>query len=79
MLKNVMTNVTVNQAGQASGIVSTSIQIGSVLGGAIIGSIFFSFVESNTMPQAIAMAIASIGFFQLIGLIISVKYKQLNK
>lgn len=79
MLKNVMASVAVEQAGQASGIVSTSIQVGSVLGGAIIGTIFFSLVETTSMPKAIASSIAAIGVFQFIGLIIALKYTQLNK
>lgn len=78
MLKDVMTKVNTNQAGQASGIVSTSIQIGSVLGGAVIGSLFFSLAETTSMSIAIASAIAGIGIFQLVGLCIAFKYSQLK-
>lgn len=70
MLKNVMAEIVSHQAGQASGIVSTSIQVGSVLGGAVIGSLFFSIAQTADMPQAIAWAMASIGGFQVIGLIL---------
>ncbi|MBK1897019.1 MFS transporter [Chryseobacterium paridis] len=71
MLKNVMANIGDNEEGQASGIVSTSIQIGSVLGGAIIGSVFFSMAERVGASSAIAGAIATIGIFQIMALIIS--------
>lgn len=77
LLKKTMTTVSIQQAGQASGIISTSIQIGSVLGGAIIGSIFFTLTDVASPPIALATALTMIGFFQIIGLGITFTYKRL--
>ncbi|ASK29636.1 MFS transporter [Chryseobacterium sp. T16E-39] len=72
MLKNIMTDIKANEAGQASGIVSTGIQIGSVLGGAVIGSLFFSASEGIGM----SVATAAIGISQIVGLIIMFYYSK---
>lgn len=79
MLKNVMADISVSEAGQASGIVSTSIQIGSVLGGAIVGSIFFSFAGMFQMSNAIVAALVAIGGFQIISLIIAFNYSKQHR
>jgi EmrB/QacA subfamily drug resistance transporter len=78
MLKNVMADISTSEAGQASGVVSTSIQIGSVLGGAVIGSLFFSITEI-AQASAIVVALAAIGGFQIVGLIIAFNYSKQHK
>ncbi|MBT2622234.1 MFS transporter [Chryseobacterium sp. ISL-6] len=79
MLKNVMSDIAANEAGQASGVVSTAIQIGSVLGGAVIGSLFFSIAETTQMSDAIVIALSAIGGFQILGLIIAFNYSKQHK
>lgn len=79
MLKNVMSDIAANEAGQASGVVSTAIQIGSVLGGAVIGSLFFSIAEGTQMTDAIVVALSAIGGFQILGLIIAFNYSKQHK
>lgn len=68
MMRESIHPITLEQAGQASGLVSTLIQVGSVLGGAIVGTLFFSFGNSYGFPLALAAALATIGSVQIIGL-----------
>ncbi|QQU05332.1 MFS transporter [Myroides odoratus] len=68
MMKESILPITVEQAGQASGIISTIIQVGSVLGGAILGTVFFSLSETVGFPIAFAIALATIGTVQLFGI-----------
>ncbi|MFM9403332.1 MFS transporter [Myroides odoratimimus] len=73
MMKESIKSIAIDQVGQASGIVSTTIQVGSVLGGAVIGTIFFSLSSTLDYPNAFGIAIAVIGLVQIIGLRLSVK------
>lgn len=68
MMKEVMQHVKPDQVGQASGIVSTTIQVGSVLGGAIIGTVFFGLIDEMGTVVAFAVALATIGVVQIGGL-----------
>ena len=68
MMKESIKSIAIDQVGQASGIVSTTIQVGSVLGGAIIGTIFFSLSAVIGYPNAFAIAISVIGLIQLISI-----------
>ncbi|MCS4238476.1 MFS family permease [Myroides gitamensis] len=68
MMKESIRPITVEQAGQASGIISTIIQVGSVLGGAILGTVFFSLSETLGFPIAFATALVTIGTVQLFGI-----------
>jgi len=65
MMKQSIQSIELNQAGQASGIVSTVIQVGSVLGGAIIGTLFFSLAEIIGYSSAFALTISTIGIIQI--------------
>ncbi|MDM1370772.1 MFS transporter [Myroides marinus] len=67
MMKESIKMIEVNEVGQASGIVSTVIQVGSVLGGAIVGTLFFSLSTIIGVSNAFAIALATIGLVQLIG------------
>lgn len=69
MMKESIKMIEINEVGQASGIVSTVIQVGSVLGGAIVGTLFFSLSTIIDASSAFAIAIATIGLVQLIGVI----------
>lgn len=72
-MKESIKSIAVDQVGLASGIVSTTIQVGSVLGGAVIGTVFFSLSSTLDYPKAFGIAIAVIGLVQIIGLRLSVK------
>ncbi|MBB1137913.1 MFS transporter [Myroides sp. WP-1] len=67
MMRESIRTITLEQAGQASGIVSTIMQVGSVLGGAIIGTLFFSTAEIAGFSTALALALVTIGLVQLFG------------
>ncbi|WP_114821852.1 MFS transporter [Chryseobacterium sp. KLBC 52] len=68
MMRTAISLVSKDKAGQASGLVSISIQIGSVTGGAIIGTLFFNLIPILGFTEAFAAAIGMIGLFQLAGL-----------
>ncbi|WP_426478380.1 MFS transporter [Chryseobacterium sp. CBSDS_008] len=68
MMRTAISLVSRDKAGQASGLVSIGIQIGSVSGGAIIGTLFFNLIEVLGFTEAFAIAAGMIGIFQLIGL-----------
>ncbi|WP_413511748.1 MFS transporter [Myroides odoratus] len=67
LMRESIRTIAPSQAGQASGIVSTSIQVGSVLGGALIGTLFFSLSETIGFPPALALGFAAIGGAQVLG------------
>ncbi|MCJ7935894.1 MAG: MFS transporter [Chryseobacterium sp.] len=64
-----------DKAGQASGLVSIGIQIGSVTGGAVIGTLFFNIIPILGFSGAFAAATAMIGAFQLIGIAMNHRLK----
>ncbi|MBV8326610.1 MFS transporter [Chryseobacterium sp.] len=76
MMKTAISLVSKDKAGQASGLVSIAIQIGSVTGGAIIGTLFFNIVGILGFPAAFATAMAMIGSFQIIGTGINSRLKK---
>lgn len=68
MMRTAISFIAKDKAGQASGLISIGIQIGSVTGGAIIGTLFFNVVNVLSFPKAFSLAIAIIGVFQVIGI-----------
>lgn len=68
MMRTAISLVSKDKAGQASGLVSIGIQIGSVTGGAIIGTLFFNLIPIMGFVEAFAVAVGMIGAFQLAGL-----------
>lgn len=79
MMRESIRSIPTEHAGQASGIVSTTIQVGSVLGGAIIGTLFFSLAEKAGFSTALAFALVGIGAVQLIGFAFFIRNKKNNK
>lgn len=75
MMKESIKHVEISQAGQGSGIISTTIQIGSVLGGVIIGTLFFSLQSIIGYKLSFALALSTIGILQIPSIIF---LKQLN-
>jgi len=71
MMRKAIALISKEKAGQASGLISISIQIGSVTGGTIIGTVFFSAIEYWAFPKAFALAVLMIGAVQVIGILIN--------
>lgn len=79
MMRKTIALVSKEKAGQASGLISISIQIGSVIGGTIIGTVFFSAIESVGFPKAFALAVLLIAVVQTVGIFINrklLKYRE---
>lgn len=68
MMRTAISLVSRDKAGQASGLVSIGIQIGSVTGGAVIGTLFFNLIQVLGFTEAFVTAVGMIGAFQLIGI-----------
>ncbi len=68
MMRTAISLVSRDKSGQASGLVSIGIQIGSVTGGAIIGTLFFNLIKVMGFTEAFTVAIGTIGAFQCIGI-----------
>ncbi|WP_223598851.1 MFS transporter [Chryseobacterium sp. GVT01B] len=68
MMRTAISLVSKDKAGQASGLVSIGIQIGSVTGGAVIGTLFFNLIPILGFKEAFVAAVGMIGIFQLIGI-----------
>ncbi|MGC5743723.1 MFS transporter [Chryseobacterium sp. NFX27] len=79
MMREAIALIDREKAGQASGLISISIQIGSVTGGTIIGTVFFSTIESLGFPKAFALAVLMIALFQVAGVFINKKLLKHNK
>lgn len=71
MMRTAITFTTREKAGQASGLVSIGMQVGGVMGGAVIGTLFFNMIDVLGFPKAFAMSIGMIGAFQIIGMLIN--------
>lgn len=71
MMRKAIALVSKEKAGQASGLISISIQIGSVTGGTIIGTVFFSAIEYLGFSKAFAVAVVMIGAVQIVGIFIN--------
>lgn len=71
MMRKTIALISKEKAGQASGLISISIQIGSVTGGTIIGTVFFSTIEFVGFPKAFALAVLIIAAVQMIGITIN--------
>lgn len=76
MMRTAITFTSKEKAGQASGLISIAIQIGSVTGGAVIGTIFFNLIEILGFPKAFAVSIFMIGAVQVIGILINNRLRQ---
>lgn len=68
MMRTAISLVSKDKAGQASGLVSIGIQVGSVTGGAVIGTLFFNMIKVLGFSGAFAIAIGMIGIFQIFGI-----------
>lgn len=73
MMRTAIALVSKDRAGQASALVSISMQVGGVTGGAIIGTVFFSTIDTLSFPKAFALAILMIALFQITGVYINAK------
>ncbi|SDI36978.1 MFS transporter [Chryseobacterium jejuense] len=71
MMRTAITFTTKEKAGQASGLVSIGMQVGGVMGGAIIGTLFFNMINVLDFPKAFALSLLMIGAIQIIGLFVN--------
>lgn len=71
MMRTAITFTTKEKAGQASGLVSIGMQVGGVVGGAVIGTLFFNTISGLGFPKAFAIAIFMIGAVQMIGIAVN--------
>ncbi|MCS4302809.1 MFS transporter [Chryseobacterium sp. BIGb0232] len=76
MMQTAITFTTKEKAGQASGLISIGIQVGSVVGGAAIGTIFFNLIDLLGFPKAFAIAIFMIGAVQMIGILTNIRLRK---
>ncbi|RXM53055.1 MULTISPECIES: MFS transporter [unclassified Chryseobacterium] len=76
MMRTAINFTTKEKAGQASGLVSIGIQIGSVMGGAVIGTLFFNLISILGFPKAFAISIGMIGTIQIIGILVNSRLHQ---
>lgn len=77
VVRLVLADIPVATAGLAAGIVSTAIQLGSALGVAVIGTLFFSilpFVANYT--EAFMIALLLLGLLELVALYYGIKLKK---
>ncbi|MBL1222511.1 MFS transporter [Chryseobacterium sp. L7] len=79
MMRKAIGLINKEKAGQASGLISISIQIGSVTGGTIIGTLFFSTIELIGFTKAFALAVSAIAAVQITGILINTKLLQYSK
>ncbi|MGK6341428.1 MFS transporter [Chryseobacterium sp. DT-3] len=78
MMREAITLLGKEKAGQASGLISISIQVGSVTGGTIIGTVFFSTIDFLGFPRAFALASLMIAIVQVVGIFINKKLLKHN-
>ncbi|MBP2617621.1 MFS transporter [Chryseobacterium jejuense] len=71
MMRTAITFTTREKAGQASGLVSIGMQVGGVMGGAVIGTLFFNMIDVLGFPKAFALSICMIGAIQIIGIFVN--------
>lgn len=79
MMRQAISLISKEKAGQASGLISISIQIGSVTGGTLIGTLFFSSIEIVGFPKAFAAAVLMTAVFQIAGILINYKLRNNGK
>ncbi|MDP9959250.1 MFS transporter [Chryseobacterium lathyri] len=79
MMREAIGLISREKAGQASGLISISIQIGSVTGGTIIGTVFFSTIEFLGFPKAFALAVLMVAIVQIVGVFINKKLLKHSK
>ncbi|WP_160715086.1 MFS transporter [Chitinophaga solisilvae] len=68
MVRLAMVGMEEHMAGQASGMVSTAIQVGSVLGVALLGTLFFALLDRYTGIVAVTVTLACLACIQCVAL-----------
>ncbi|NIG55186.1 MFS transporter [Chitinophaga sp. Cy-1792] len=79
MLRQIMADVEVALAGQAAGIISTAIQVGSVTGTAVIGTLFFSLQEHFSYSRSIEIAFVALALVLFAGYLLAGNYSNSKK
>lgn len=66
-------------AGQAAGIVSTAIQVGGVMGVALLGTLFFALLEHCIAPTALGITLGCLATLELLGLALVISLSSSTK
>lgn len=64
LMKISMARMDEKMVGQASGIISTAIQLGSVLGGVLLGTLFFNLLPAFTFEKSIGLTLLFLAIIQ---------------
>ncbi|HVI48816.1 MAG TPA: MFS transporter [Chitinophaga sp.] len=72
MLRLVMGSAPLTFAGQASGIVSTAVQTGGVLGGAVLGTLFFTLSGFFSYQLSLVITFAALAAVQASGFLLAI-------
>ncbi|WP_343745657.1 MFS transporter [Chitinophaga sp.] len=79
MMRIILSEVAVSVAGQAAGIVSTAIQVGSVMGVALLGTLFFALLDAYPAPAAVSITLGILAVLEVVGLLLVITLKSSSK
>ncbi|QJB32229.1 MFS transporter [Chitinophaga oryzae] len=79
MMRIVLSDIAAPLAGQAAGIVSTAIQTGSVMGVALLGTLFFALLDVYAAPVATGITLGILAALQMAGLLLVIPLKSSAK
>lgn len=79
MMRLILAEIAVSVAGQAAGIVSTAIQVGSVMSVALLGTLFFALLDVYTAPVAAGITLAILAALQVAALVLVIALKSSSK
>lgn len=79
MMRIILSAVAVSVAGQAAGIVSTAIQVGSVMGVALLGTLFFALLDVYAAPTAAGITLGVLAALEVVGLLLVITLKSSSK
>ncbi|MBC9934515.1 MFS transporter [Chitinophaga qingshengii] len=79
IMRIILAEVASSVAGQAAGIVSTAIQVGSVMGVALLGTLFFALLDAFAAPVAVGVTLGVLAALQVTGLVLVFALKSSSK
>jgi EmrB/QacA subfamily drug resistance transporter len=78
MMRITLAGIDAHVAGQAAGIVSTAIQVGSVLGVALLGTLFFMLLDHYAFNAAISLTLGVLALVQLYAFLLTIKINNIK-
>ncbi|NML40292.1 MFS transporter [Chitinophaga sp. G-6-1-13] len=79
MMRIILAEIGISVAGQAAGIVSTAIQVGGVMGVALLGTLFFALLDAYPAPVAVGITLGVLAALQVAGLVLVIALKSSSK